>query len=102
MERVRCRDPALRSGPGLEDHVERGLRGPPELGVAGLFEHLAQPRFALTPDNAGAIAQVCLRLDGMPLAIELAAARLNVLTVEEEAAKLRLVRETAREIWGEL
>ena len=46
VELVRCRDPALWSGPGLEDHVERGLRGPAELGVAGLFEHLAQPRFA--------------------------------------------------------
>ena len=34
----------------------------------------------MTDDNVAAIAQVCRRLDGIPLAIELAAARLNVLT----------------------
>jgi predicted ATPase len=46
------------------------------------------PEFAVTSENAPAVAQVCQRLDGMPLAIELAAARVKVLTVEQIAARL--------------
>ncbi len=47
-----------------------------------------QPRFAVTSQNAPAIAQICRRLDGIPLALELAAARVNVFTVEQIAARL--------------
>jgi predicted ATPase/class 3 adenylate cyclase len=49
---------------------------------------LVLPGFRVTPDNAGAIAQVCRRLDGIPLAIELAAARIDILRVEQIAARL--------------
>ena len=44
--------------------------------------------FAFSPTAAPAIAQICTRLDGLPLALELAAARTGILTVEELAAQL--------------
>jgi non-specific serine/threonine protein kinase len=44
--------------------------------------------FAITNDNARAVAEVCRRLDGIPLAIELAAARLRVLSIEQINARL--------------
>jgi predicted ATPase/DNA-binding CsgD family transcriptional regulator len=47
-----------------------------------------RPTFALTEQNAPAVAQVCYRLDGIPLAIELAAARTKVLSVEQIADRL--------------
>jgi predicted ATPase/DNA-binding SARP family transcriptional activator len=46
------------------------------------------PKFAVTRSNAPAVAQVCHRLDGIPLAIELAAARVKVLEAEQIAARL--------------
>jgi non-specific serine/threonine protein kinase len=48
----------------------------------------SQPRFGLTERNASAIAQICRRLDGIPLALELAAARVQALTPEQIAARL--------------
>jgi predicted ATPase len=47
------------------------------------------PRFEPTKDNASTIAEICLRLDGLPLALELAAARLNVFTPKDLLARLR-------------
>ncbi|HEX6034602.1 MAG TPA: tetratricopeptide repeat protein, partial [Anaerolineales bacterium] len=44
--------------------------------------------FRLTEQNAPSVAQVCLRLDGIPLAIELAAARVKLLSAEKIAARL--------------
>ena len=44
---------------------------------------LAKTTFAVTNENAPALAQLCVHLDGIPLAIELAAARIRSLSVEE-------------------
>ena len=48
----------------------------------------ARAGFALGSDNAAAVARLCRLLDGMPLAIELAAARVRALSVEQIASRL--------------
>src|SRR5207245_2859519 len=48
-----------------------------------------RPDFRVTPENAAAVAEIVYRLDGLPLAIELAAARVKVLTPQAMLPKLR-------------
>jgi non-specific serine/threonine protein kinase len=48
----------------------------------------AQPGFGLSPVNTDAVAQICRRLDGIPLALELAAARIRVLGAHDLAGRL--------------
>ena len=49
---------------------------------------MVDPRFVLGPDTGPHVAKICRRLDGVPLAIELAAARVSVLTVAQIADRL--------------
>ena len=46
------------------------------------------PHFSVTPENSSAIVEICRRLDGIPLALELASARLNILTPQQIATRL--------------
>jgi non-specific serine/threonine protein kinase len=80
---------ALPAPPDPSSPAPDALRSPPD--AVRLFEARARavvPGFRITEGNAGAVAQLCRRLDGIPLAIELAAARVRVLTVAQIVARL--------------
>jgi predicted ATPase/class 3 adenylate cyclase len=79
-------------------HVPDPQRLPTDLSTLGavaavrLFAERARaasPRFALTARNAPVIAEITARLDGLPLAIELAATRTKVLTPEQILSRLK-------------
>ena len=61
-----------------------------------------KPDFAVTDANAPAVAEICLRLDGLPLAIELAAARIRLFTpqalLERLGGRMSLLRGGARDL----
>jgi non-specific serine/threonine protein kinase len=73
------------------DPAQADLDTLPQYEAVRLFVERAQtalPGFGLTVDNTSAVAQVCHQLDGIPLALELAAARVKALRVEQIAARL--------------
>jgi non-specific serine/threonine protein kinase len=93
-EPLRCEGEITWVVPSLSLPDLRGELSPQRLAeseAVGLFVDRARatlPEWALGDHNAAAVARVCRRLDGIPLAIELAAARVRVLPVEEIAARL--------------
>ncbi|HET8852590.1 MAG TPA: NB-ARC domain-containing protein, partial [Ktedonobacteraceae bacterium] len=62
-----------------------------QYAAVALFVQRAQmvkPQFVLSEDNAAAIAQICIRLDGLPLSLELAAARIKLLSPQALLGRL--------------
>ena len=75
----------------VPDDVEPRLGGVPGYDSVALFVErgaAALPGFALTADNQATVARICSRVDGLPLAIELAAARLRTMSDEQILARL--------------
>lgn len=74
----------------LEDSIS-SVEELQEVGAVKLFverARSARPSFALTEENARSVAEICAQLDGLPLAIELAAARLKILSTHTIRARL--------------
>jgi predicted ATPase/DNA-binding NarL/FixJ family response regulator len=86
LERVFPVPPLGLPEPGSAD-LDR-LRRAPAVALYVQCVQAVQPEFALTTDNAPAVAEACVRLDGLPLAIELAAARSRVLPPRALSARL--------------
>jgi predicted ATPase/DNA-binding CsgD family transcriptional regulator len=75
----------------IKGKIHQNLRELTTYDAVRLFVERARevsPNFVLTSENASMIVEICQRLDGLPLAIELASARVNVLTVQEITTRL--------------
>ena len=85
------RVPPLSFPEGDDDHSGANTAGIEKYEAVRLFVDravLAQPSFTITKSNSPSIAGICRRLDGMPLAIELAAARMAILEPQQILPRL--------------
>ena len=91
MGEVTYRVPSLRLLDGQQIDGQQTIEKIREYGSIRLFEErsqLVKPDFKLTMENVSSVAQICRRLDGIPLAIELAAGRVNIFSTEQIAKQL--------------
>jgi non-specific serine/threonine protein kinase len=65
------------------------IRAVPSVAMFSAVARAAAPDFEVTAANARSIAEICVRLDGLPLALALAAARIKLFAPDEMAARLR-------------
>jgi predicted ATPase len=72
-----------------EGDADRSLLDHDAVQLFGHRAKRADVRFQITPDNAPAVAEACRLVDGMPLAIELAASWLRMMPVDEIAREIR-------------
>jgi non-specific serine/threonine protein kinase len=71
--------------------VPLGLDDLAEVAAVAMFvqrAQIARADFRLSATNAAAVVEICVRLDGLPLALEFAAARIKVLSAEQIASRL--------------
>ena len=97
--------PPLASASELRAGSQRGAEALSQYEAVRLFIERAlavKPDFRVTNENAPAVAEICARLDGLPLAIELAAARVKLLTPAEMLRRLEqnlgLLASSARDL----
>ena len=91
QESLKCRDEQVYRLGTLAVPASAQLEDAAQFGAVALFverAHAADSRFRLASDNVAVVVDICRRLDGIPLAIELAAARVPLLGVHGLHARL--------------
>jgi predicted ATPase/DNA-binding winged helix-turn-helix (wHTH) protein len=94
QESLKCRDEHVYRLGALAIPASAQLEDAARFGAVALFvdrAHSADSRFRLAADNVGVVVDICRRLDGIPLAIELAAARVPLLGVHGLHARLNQI-----------
>ncbi|CAN5689638.1 hypothetical protein BH24ACT5_BH24ACT5_08930 [soil metagenome] len=84
--------------PDDRDMILDEVAASPAFALFAQRAQAADPSFQLDPDNIRAVAEICRQLDGLPLAIELAAARITVL--QPDGLLSRLARSLGLLTWG--